>query len=117
MIQCARIAFGFTGIYDQDEAERIAEAGNGTAAPQFKSENDLPNLDEHIAAALLTKTDQDALQYWKDNNKAFAQYPDLYKQFKEAVTDHRLALKEASATDVQFNESPVNESTTAPGDQ
>lgn len=25
MIQCARLAFGFTGIYDQDEAERIAE--------------------------------------------------------------------------------------------
>lgn len=26
MIQCARLAFGFTGIYDQDEAERIAES-------------------------------------------------------------------------------------------
>lgn len=26
MIQCARIAFGFAGIYDQDEAERIQEA-------------------------------------------------------------------------------------------
>ncbi|TDX26786.1 phage recombination protein Bet [Modicisalibacter xianhensis] len=25
MIQCARLAFGFSGIYDQDEAERIAE--------------------------------------------------------------------------------------------
>jgi hypothetical protein len=26
LIQCARIAFGFGGIYDQDEAERIVEA-------------------------------------------------------------------------------------------
>lgn len=26
MIQCARLAFGFAGIYDQDEAERIIEA-------------------------------------------------------------------------------------------
>ena len=26
MIQCARLAFGFTGIYEQDEAERIVEA-------------------------------------------------------------------------------------------
>ena len=26
MIQCARIAFGFAGIYDQDEAERIRDA-------------------------------------------------------------------------------------------
>ena len=27
MIQCARLAFGFGGIYDSDEAERIVEAG------------------------------------------------------------------------------------------
>jgi hypothetical protein len=26
LIQCARIAFGFAGIYDEDEAERIVEA-------------------------------------------------------------------------------------------
>lgn len=26
LIQCARVALGFSGIYDQDEAERIAEA-------------------------------------------------------------------------------------------
>lgn len=30
MIQCARLAFGFGGIYDQDEAERIAEADAST---------------------------------------------------------------------------------------
>ena len=28
LIQCARIAFGFAGIYEQDEAERIVEMGN-----------------------------------------------------------------------------------------
>lgn len=28
MMQCARIAMGFTGIYDQDEAERIVEASD-----------------------------------------------------------------------------------------
>lgn len=31
MIQCARLAFGFAGIYDQDEAERIAEKDMGRA--------------------------------------------------------------------------------------
>jgi phage recombination protein Bet len=30
MIQCARLAFGFSGIYDQDEAERIIESGEKT---------------------------------------------------------------------------------------
>ena len=28
MMQCARIEMGFTGIYDQDEAERIIEASD-----------------------------------------------------------------------------------------
>lgn len=31
MIQCARLAFGFVGIYDQDEAERIREIDMGSA--------------------------------------------------------------------------------------
>lgn len=31
MIQCARLAFGFGGVYDQDEAERIVERDMGAA--------------------------------------------------------------------------------------
>ena len=37
MIQCARLAFGYGGIYDQDEAERIVEsidATTGEITPQ-----------------------------------------------------------------------------------
>lgn len=30
LIQCARLAFGYTGIFDQDEAERIAEVDMGS---------------------------------------------------------------------------------------
>ena len=30
LIQCSRVAFGFTGIYDDDEAERIAEKDMGS---------------------------------------------------------------------------------------
>lgn len=40
MIQCSRLAFGFTGIYDQDEAERIVEAtaiDSEPAAPRIAS--------------------------------------------------------------------------------
>ena len=33
MIQCARLAFGFVGIYEQDEAERIVEAQVVDTAP------------------------------------------------------------------------------------
>ena len=34
LIQCARIAFGFAGIYDEDEGERIAIAQAAEAAPK-----------------------------------------------------------------------------------
>jgi len=33
MIQCARLAFGFVGIFDQDEAERIVEAPAAPTRP------------------------------------------------------------------------------------
>ena len=32
LIQCARLAFGYTGIYDQDEAERIVDMGEARPA-------------------------------------------------------------------------------------
>lgn len=66
MIQCARLAFGFGGIYDQDEAERIAES-EGVApirhaqGPQFASNQNAPegfgefearHLDDMRAAAM-----------------------------------------------------------------
>ena len=38
MIQCARLAFGYAGIYDRDEAERIVEK---TSRRQRKSANRL----------------------------------------------------------------------------
>lgn len=37
MIQCARLAFGFGGIYDQDEAERIAEAEGSAPVKQARN--------------------------------------------------------------------------------
>lgn len=63
MIQCARIAFGFTGIYDEDEAQRINEAQQErpvqavviepTALPAFEQssfEAKLPAYKERIEA-------------------------------------------------------------------
>lgn len=35
LIQCARYAFGFSGIYDPDEGERIAEANGGNGLPRL----------------------------------------------------------------------------------
>lgn len=42
MIQCARLAFGFGGIYDQDEAERIVEKDMGKAEVVETKPTELP---------------------------------------------------------------------------
>ena len=47
MIQCARLAFGYSGIYDQDEAERINEA---TSAIPEKSAEQLAYEQAHLQA-------------------------------------------------------------------
>lgn len=72
MIQCARLAFGYVGIYDQDEAERIVDVndkpnpmnGAGVAA-QAAAEYVLDSeTREKLLADLLAKADEgtDALQ-------------------------------------------------------
>jgi len=53
MIQCARIAFGFGGIYDTDEAERILES----SAPPMKQID--PATGEIAAKTLPTYSDED----------------------------------------------------------
>jgi phage recombination protein Bet len=55
MIQCARIAFGFGGIYDEDEAERIVQAKQPEKEinPQASSERKLePITDDRLAKAI-----------------------------------------------------------------
>lgn len=50
LIQCARLAFGYSGIYDQDEAERISESPSDAIDGQSRRVPDapaaLPNMDE-----------------------------------------------------------------------
>lgn len=60
MIQCARVAFGFVGIYDQDEAERIVEKDMGAAdvvasRPASRAQATLPAYtDEQFSENLST---------------------------------------------------------------
>ena len=46
MIQCARLAFGFVGIYDQDEAERINEQQVRDMEQAVVVEPELPPIDD-----------------------------------------------------------------------
>lgn len=51
MIQCARLAFGFVGIFDEDEAERIKEAEIGRIDPRPDTTHIPPEeIDKHFLA-------------------------------------------------------------------
>ena len=58
MIQCARLAFGFGGIYDQDEAERINEA----AAPTVQHMGASDVVQEPSSPELVAKAEAAATQ-------------------------------------------------------
>lgn len=50
-----------------------------------------------IAAALRTKTDAEALAYWKNNNAQLAGQPADHKKLKDAIAEHRVKLQTAAA--------------------
>jgi hypothetical protein len=56
LIQCARLAFGFVGIYDQDEAERIIE-----------NTKPLTEIDTKTGE-VIDKPEKPALEYCSDAN-------------------------------------------------
>ncbi len=60
-IQCARLAFGFTGIYDQDEADRIIAARDVRSSNPYSKGSPLAGLElpEHEPEAAGDKTEDD----------------------------------------------------------
>jgi phage recombination protein Bet len=97
MIQCARLAFGFVGIYDLDEAERIVEGEYtvvqhgrpGTAAVARTIPEDSPERRQLIAAAdEAAKNGVAALEaHWKG----------IGKDSRQLIADQLAGLKERAA--------------------
>lgn len=65
---------------------------------------DTPPIDvlELIADAVKTKTDEEALTFWKDKNALLKDYPVQHAQLKQAIVDHRHKLREV--VDVESRE-------------
>lgn len=105
MIQCARLAFGYTGIFDQDEAERIQEA-TSHAAPA-------PSAPE--ASPQLLEAAQDAASDGVESYKTFWQ--SAAQADRQALARHHAALKKVAesadadrtVTDVDVREVPHEE--------
>ncbi len=106
LIQCARLAFGFSGIYDQDEAERIVEKDMGGAV------EDKPQCPPEL---LNQATDEAELgienfrKYWKGLEKTdralLAQHLKMLEGVCEESESKKEKEKEFSAEDVDFVDS------------
>jgi phage recombination protein Bet len=111
MIQCARIAFGYGGIYDQDEAERIVESIDATTGEVIQQKpaarSDLPTY---------SQADFDKnLPQWRGIVQTGRKTPDqliamvstkgaLSEDQKQAIRD---LAKPADVTDVQPKGEPA----------
>lgn len=94
MIQCARLAFGYTGIYDEDEAQRIVEKDVTPGEPvedvteALSLINAAPTMDDLQAAfgdawkAYKSKPARDQLTAAKDARKKALMAP-IEVEFEE----------------------------------
>lgn len=92
MIQCARIAFGFGGIYDEDEGERIAEA-TVREATKVDPRGDLSAVDlnavnEHVGAITdILNADQDEKEIARMLREHISQHLNPFPELWIAVND------------------------------
>jgi phage recombination protein Bet len=109
MIQCARLAFGYVGIFDQDEAERIAE----TDANARPARQNAAAVAEQGMAAQFTEQDAQllaALEKVADKGTAALEetWGAITKEQRKALAGHLNALKAraeaANVTDVEVND-------------
>jgi recombination protein RecT len=88
------------------KTERLEEAihylntdgGEGLGfAPSAPTQGPRVDVAPMIAEALATKTDADALSYWKANNGRLAKQPQDHAKLKQAIATHRAKLQAADA--------------------
>jgi phage recombination protein Bet len=127
LIQCARVAFGYTGIYDQDEAERIIERDMGVAevvTPRTAAEYAAATRPQPSGEVDREQLLRDLEMIARSNDPAPQRVADLAKAWNDIGKDGRAAvgadeLKRlkaiAEAEDAQtntFSEQPQGEAGT-----
>ncbi len=111
MIQCARLAFGYGGIFDQDEAERIVEGTTTKVVDPQTGEI----MGFELAAALDEVKKADSLNtlslVWKGRGAeaVAAKDKDGHAQLKEAVIKRKAELEAAQAANTIDAEQPATE--------
>lgn len=110
MIQCARLAFGFAGIYDEDEAERIKDARDGVKpgeASPFTGQSDSPERADLLqtAEAVAMRGIEEYQGWWQNITPA---------QRKIVGTDEHQRLKEMASKTINAEAVDVNQDDNIP---
>lgn len=103
MIQCARLAFGFGGIYDQDEAERIVEA-SAPIKDMGQVVIDTSALRFKWMGMVYASFDESSLEdAWKNGIAEIRPTNDmsLYADFKQAVIEKKSTFAKSDATETE----------------
>lgn len=99
MIQCARIAFGYTGIYDEDEAQRIVEKD---VTPPAADEPDMTPALEAIQNASTMEELQAAFK------AAWNQHPSARARLTAIKDERKRVLSAPIEGEIVENEDGVN---------
>lgn len=92
-----------TGVAEGDDDDDGYGGRSGRDNDQQQNQQRLdPSAD--IAEVRKTKTDADALAYWKKNNGKYSSDVAAHAEFKTATLDHRMNLKAQNVTDVEVKE-------------
>ena len=97
MIQCARLAFGFGGIYDQDEAERIIE----NTVPMKTIDPETGEITGKALPAYPDESFQKNLAAWRDliaSGRKTAEQIIAMVSSKAQMTEEQLEVLRASST-------------------
>jgi hypothetical protein len=96
MIQAARVAFGFVGVYDQDEAEQIVDATpKASDTKLYDNSLDTTIRDKHVAALReILDQDKEERSISVDLNtytrEYLSQFPEMYQAVMHKLRDDKV---------------------------
>lgn len=97
LIQCARIAFGFGGLYDPDEGERIIEAAPRDLGPRPTEAVDLTIRDRWVAqitdTMALDKLEWEIAPLLRDIDEELNKFPEIYTSVLDYLAHNKIISK------------------------
>ena len=104
MIQAARMAFGFAGIYDHDEADRIRESTGSNDEISATRDSYRKDLAEEIEVMLCEQRGQDQAAWFRDNAGKMFKTVESLEAFRDKLKAEASESQEHPEVDAEQSE-------------